>query len=227
MLKNAQREESGVVDSLASVENNEEATTFSEFGGGVSNVGESSTPLRLGEETPNNRGAAPLKIVLTLPEGDEPGLDYSSAEEEYRAEDSGSDDSQHFMSNAADAPSSPLFSGSGLASGEEGADLSPRSISMLEAEEGAGKQEREKAEMEEKMEKEAEKLSDVEARLALVESIPGFCCFQWLGLQVLRLMKFIRSVREADHISLILCEMLTSPLTTILNYAMRTEASSD
>ena len=81
MSKNVQREESGVVDSLASVENNEEATTSSEFGGGVSNVGESSTPLRLGEETPNNRGAAPLKIVLTLPEGDEPGLDYSSAEE--------------------------------------------------------------------------------------------------------------------------------------------------
>ena len=72
MLKNAQREESGVVDSLASVENNEEATTSSEFGRGVS---------RLGEETSNNRAAAPLKIVLTLPEGDEPGLDYSSAEE--------------------------------------------------------------------------------------------------------------------------------------------------
>ena len=37
------------------------------------------------------------------------------------------------------SPSLPL-SGSGLASGEEGGDLSPRSISMLEAEEGAGKQ---------------------------------------------------------------------------------------
>ena len=83
MLKTVQREESGVVDSLAiaSVENNEEATTSSEFGRGVSNMGESLTPLRLGEETSNNRGAAPLKIVLTLPEGDEPGLDYSSAEE--------------------------------------------------------------------------------------------------------------------------------------------------
>ena len=81
MWKTVQREESGVVDSLAPVENNEEATTSSEFGRGVSNVGESSTSLRLGEETPNNRGAAPLKIVLTLPEGDEPGLDYSSAEE--------------------------------------------------------------------------------------------------------------------------------------------------
>ena len=79
--KTVQREESGVVDSLASVENNEEATTSSEFGRGVSNMGESLTPLRLGEETSNNRGAAPLKIVLTLPEGDEPGLDYSSAEE--------------------------------------------------------------------------------------------------------------------------------------------------
>ena len=68
------------------------------------------------------------------------------------------------MSNTADVPSSPLFrfepndqklvlflvpilikpslplSASGLASGEEGGDLSPRSISMLEAEEGAGKQ---------------------------------------------------------------------------------------
>ena len=73
MSKNVQqREEYGVVDSLASVENNEEATTSSEFGRGVS---------RLGEETSNNRAAAPLKIVLTLPEGDEPGLDYSSAEE--------------------------------------------------------------------------------------------------------------------------------------------------
>ena len=83
MWKTVQREESGVVDSLAiaSVENTKEATTSSEFGRGVSNMGESSTPLRLGEETPNNRGAAPLKIVLTLPEGDEPGLDYSSAEE--------------------------------------------------------------------------------------------------------------------------------------------------
>ena len=82
MLKNVQqKEESKVVVSLASVENNEEATTSSEFGRGVSNVGESSTPLRLGEETFDNRGAVPLKIVLTLPEGDEPGLDYSSAEE--------------------------------------------------------------------------------------------------------------------------------------------------
>ena len=36
-------------------------------------------------------------------------------------------------------PSLPL-SASGLASGEEGADLSPGSISMLESEEGAGKQ---------------------------------------------------------------------------------------
>ena len=81
MLKNVQREESVVVDSPASVENNEEATTSSEFGRGVSSVGESSTPLRSGEETSNNRGAAPLKIVLTLPEGDEPGLDFSSAEE--------------------------------------------------------------------------------------------------------------------------------------------------
>ena len=79
--KTVQREESGVVDSLASVENNEEATTSSEFGRGVSNMGESLTPLRLGEETSDKRGAAPLKIVLTLPEGDEPGLDYSSAEE--------------------------------------------------------------------------------------------------------------------------------------------------
>ena len=83
MWKTVQREESGVVDSLAiaTVGNTKEATTSSEFGRGVSNMGESSTPLRLGEETPNNRGAAPLKIVLTLPEGDEPGLDYSSAEE--------------------------------------------------------------------------------------------------------------------------------------------------
>ena len=82
MLKNVQqKEESGVVDSLASVENNEETTTSSEYGRGVSNVRESSTPLRSSEETSNNRGAAPLKIVLTLPEGDEPGLDYSSAEE--------------------------------------------------------------------------------------------------------------------------------------------------
>ena len=105
--------------------------------------------------------------------------------------------------------------------------LARKELRLAAMQEKVEKQEREKAEMEEKMEKEAEKLSDVEARLALVESIPGFFCFQWLGLQVLRLMKLIRSVREADHISLIFCEMLTSPLTTILNYAIRTEASSD
>ena len=105
--------------------------------------------------------------------------------------------------------------------------LARKELRLVAMQEKVEKQEREKAEMEEKMEKEAEKLSEVEARLALVESFPGFFCFQWLGLQLLRLMKFIRSVREADHISLIFCEMLTSPLTTILNYAIRTEASSD
>ena len=105
--------------------------------------------------------------------------------------------------------------------------LARKELRLVAMQEKVEKQEREKAEMEEKMEKEAEKLSDVEARLATVESIPGFYCFQWLGLLVLRLMKFTQSVREADHIFLIFCEMLTSPLTTILNYAIRTEASSD
>merc|ERR1719234_1349237 len=102
---------------------------------------------------------------------------------------------------------------------------------MLEAEEGReGKQGMEKlllerllarkelrlTAMQEKVEMQTRKLREVETRLTLLETIPGFFLFQWLGLLLLRL---IMVLRKASRVNYLLLGLLLLRLIMVLRKA--------
>ena len=51
------------------------------------------------------------------------------------------------------------------------------------------------------------RLREVESRLALLETIPGFFLFQWLGLLLLRLMVVLRKACRVNYLLLVLCKL--------------------
>merc|ERR1719234_324277 len=144
-----------------------------------------------------------IEPLLSLPE------EYSSAEEEVYTDE---DDCENLIKedkvckagkmretcSFTSSPAPPLTTHS-ILHGEE-VDLSPRSIALLEAGEGAGKQGIEKlllerllarkelrlVAMQEKVELQNKRLKEVEARLAWLEAIPGISVFERLGSYLLK-----------------------------------------
>jgi len=190
-----------------------------------------------------------MRIVVSLPEEEMPSPGDSSAEEE--AEDSDCDDFEEVKQlskvteevDEAEVAVSPSPSLSlSVLHGEEADDLSPRSISMLEAEEGReGKQGMEKLllerllarkelrlmAMQEKVEMQTRRLKEVETRLALLETIPGFFFFQWLGLLLLRLMMVLRKASRVNYLLLMLYKLnrlVFSPFSAIFKYPKKISA---
>ena len=51
------------------------------------------------------------------------------------------------------------------------------------------------------------RLREVESRLALLETIPGFFLFQWLGLLLLRLMVVLRNACSVNYLLLGFCKL--------------------
>jgi len=201
--------------------------------------------VKRGSTSSSEQSSTPIgmRIVVSLPEEEMPSPGDSSAEEE--AEDSDCDDFEEVKQlskvteevEEADVAVSPSPGLSlSVVLGEEADDLSPRSISMLEAEEGReGKQGMEKlllerllarkelrlAAMQEKVEMQTRRLREAETRLALLETIPGFFFFQWLGLLLLRLMMVLRKASRVNYFLLKLCKLnrlVFSPFSVFFKY---------
>jgi len=201
--------------------------------------------VKRGSTSSSEQSSTPIgmRIVVSLPEEEMPSPGDSSAEEE--AEDSDCDDFEEVKQlskvteevDEADVAVSPSPGLSlSVVLGEEVDDLSPRSISMLEAEEGReGKQGMEKlllerllarkelrlAAMQEKVEMQTRRLREAETRLALLETIPGFFFFQWLGLLMLRLMMVLRKASRVNYLLLWLCKLnrlVLSPFSEFFKY---------
>jgi len=161
-----------------------------------------------------------MRIVVSLPEMPSPGD--SSVEEDAEDSDCGNSSVEvKQFSNEGDEVDVAV----GLSvsvHGEEADDLSPRSISMLEAEEGRdGKQGMEKlllerllvrkelrlTAMQEKVEMQGARLREAESRLALLETIPGFFFFQWLGLLLLTLMLVLKKACRVNYLLVGFCKL--------------------
>jgi len=178
-------------------------------------LGQRSSPCREESSTPNQLPTMGLRIVVSLPEMPSPGD--SSAEEDEEDSDFGdsSAEANQFSNLAISLPNS-------VQEEVEEDDLSPRSISMHEAEEGReGKQGMEKlllerllarkelrlTAMQEKVKLQGARLREVESRLTLLETIPGFFFFQWLGFLLLRLTVVLKKLCRANHLLLGLCKL--------------------
>ena len=65
------------------------------------------------------------------------------------------------------------------------------------------------------------RLREAETRLALLETIPGFFFFQWLGLLLLRLMMVFREASRVNYLLLMLCKLnrlVFSPFSVFFKY---------
>ena len=71
------------------------------------------------------------------------------------------------------------------------------------------------------------RLREAETRLALLETIPGFFFFQWLGLLLLRLMMVLRKASRVNYLLLMLCKLnrlVFSPFSAIFKYPKKISA---
>ena len=78
-----------------------------------------------------------------------------------------------------------------------------------------------------KVEMQTRRLKEVETRLALLETIPGFFFFQWLGLLLLRLMVVLRKASRVNYLLLMLYKLnrlVFSPFSAIFKYPKKISA---
>merc|ERR1719432_357646 len=144
----------------------------------------------------NEPERAQMRRVVSLPVEEIASLEeYSSAEKESVKIEDNFRESEEVGETSSHVPPPSLS----VLHGEE-VDLSPRSISMLEAGESAGKQGIEKlllerllarkelrlVAMQEKVELQNKRLREVEARLAWLEAIPGLSILERLGSYLLK-----------------------------------------
>merc|ERR1712192_228337 len=84
--------------------------------------------------------------------------------------------------------------------------------------------------MQEKVEMQTRKLREVETRLILLETIPGFILFQWLGLLLLKLMMVVKKASRVNYLLLWLCKLnrlVLFPFSVLFKYPEKISAGKN